>query len=171
MFGMFAILVLMTGVVTAEVQEEANLICRRAFVREIPANTPEDLKDVWRQGWLTADGRPISSELCEADARSSAARERAVWWIPSVAGIALAAGGAVGSELELEAGMVMIAVMMLVKLIFDKHPGKQRSQELNAQAGVEGAAFAEAGDWRGPSRLKKRGGGRFQKRFAMSRDG
>jgi hypothetical protein len=140
-----ALPVLMTGVVTPDDREEAVEICRRVFLRDIPAGTPPDLCDVWRQGWLTSDGRPISSELCEADARTLAARERAVWWIPSLAAFSLAIGSLFGTEIELEGCLFLIIVLMLAKLVFDKHPGKQRSQELNAQAGVEGAAFAEAG--------------------------
>jgi hypothetical protein len=136
--------IFMVGSITARVREEAAGICRRAFLRDVPGDAPADLKDVWRQGWITADGRPLSSELCETDARSMAARERALWWVPSALAIAIAVGVMIDPN-KLTGATTIILLLMAIKVIFDKHPGKQRSQELNAQAGVEGVAFAEAG--------------------------
>ena len=96
------------------------------------------------QVWLSSEGRPLSSELCETDARSMAARERALWWMPCALAIAIAVGVLIEPN-QLAGAAPLILLLMAIKVIFDKHPGKQRSQELNAQAGVEGVAFAEAG--------------------------
>jgi hypothetical protein len=140
--GWFALPMLMGGCVTPEMRAEAEGVCRRAFLRNIPDGTPADLRDVWRQGWITSEGWPISSEICEADARSLAARSRALWWIPTLLGLASCITALFSNPLG---DFGRIVLLLLIKVVFDKNPGKLRSQELNAQAGVEGVAFAEAG--------------------------
>jgi hypothetical protein len=62
----------MTGVVTRTHYDEARDMVARCFLREVLASTPADLRDPWRSSWLAGGGRPVSSEITEADARRCA---------------------------------------------------------------------------------------------------
>ena len=61
--------------------KEAQSIVKRAFLRELPPDTPADLRDELQNGWLTIDGRPLSSEISAEDGRTTEATKRSVWWI------------------------------------------------------------------------------------------
>jgi type IV secretory pathway TraG/TraD family ATPase VirD4 len=128
--------------VCAKGGDEARQVVERIFIRHFDADTPPDLKDPWRHGWLTADGRPVAAEISEADARAVPLQDRAFWWLPSLGavacGFAACAGwGATGS------GVVFI--ILLVKFFLDEHPAAQREAELRLCEGVEGTAFVAAG--------------------------
>jgi hypothetical protein len=66
---------------------EALAIVKRTFLRAIPENTPLDLRDELQQGWLTADGRPLSSEISAEDGRTIEANRRSIWWIITALGV------------------------------------------------------------------------------------
>jgi hypothetical protein len=80
-FLFFVVPVLMRMACPSDSAKEVLSIVQRSFFREIPANTPEDLRDTFQQGWLTQDGRPVSSEISAEDARSTEATKRSFWWI------------------------------------------------------------------------------------------
>src|SRR5687767_7386552 len=78
---------LMAGVVTQRHYDEAREVVARCFLRDVPADTPADLRDPWRHTWLAAGGRPLASEITEADARSMETQSRAAWWLVTAAGL------------------------------------------------------------------------------------
>jgi hypothetical protein len=80
-FLFFAVPVLMRMACSASATNEVQGIISRTFFRRVPENTPADLRDEIQQGWLTIDGRPLSSELSAEDARSAEAGKRSMWWI------------------------------------------------------------------------------------------
>lgn len=133
---------LMQGVVTQEIQDEAAGIVKRCFLRTIPSDAPEDLKDVWRHDWITEDGLPRSSELSEEDMRFTVPAMRTLMWGASIATLAIGAWAIPGSGL-IEGGLVL--TIMALRALFDVHPGDQRVAELEAQHSVEGMAWAAAG--------------------------
>jgi hypothetical protein len=132
---------LMRGALNERAKEEAAGVVRRCFLREVSAETPEDLKDVWRHGWITSQGRPISSEISEADARSGLGRPLSLWWFASI--ISFAAGLASWSGMEIMGTLVLVSAG--AKFFFDKNPAMVRESELAAQEGTEGLAFVAAG--------------------------
>lgn len=132
---------MMRGTADAEAKGEAEGIVRRCFLRDVDSATPDDLRDVWRHGWLTSQGRPISSEICEADAREVIVHEFAKWWLVSAAG--LAAGIACWSGIEFMGTLALVAIVG--KLLFHSNPATRRELLLSIQEGVEGLAFVAAG--------------------------
>jgi hypothetical protein len=80
-FLFFVVPVLMRIACSASATSEVQGIIGRTFFRQVPDNTPADLRDEIQQGWLTVDGRPLSSELSAEDARSAEAGKRSMWWI------------------------------------------------------------------------------------------
>jgi hypothetical protein len=76
-----AIPALMRMACPASAREEAEAIVRRTFLRNLPDNTPADLQDPVQQGWLTADGRPLSAEISAEDGRTLEATRRSTWWL------------------------------------------------------------------------------------------
>jgi hypothetical protein len=83
-FGAFlfvAVPILMRLACPASSTAEATGIVRRTFLRDLPAETPRDLRDDLQQGWLTVQGRPLSSELSAEDGRTTEATRRSSWWI------------------------------------------------------------------------------------------
>lgn len=74
------------------IADEVDAIIRRTFLRDIPGDTPADLRDELREGWLTAEGRPLSSEISSEDGRTTDARNRSYWWIAVALGATLGAG-------------------------------------------------------------------------------
>lgn len=66
-FVSFAVPVLMRIACPASARAEVDAIVHRSFLRELPENTPADLDDPVQQGWLTADGRPLSAEIAAED--------------------------------------------------------------------------------------------------------
>jgi type IV secretory pathway TraG/TraD family ATPase VirD4 len=134
--------ILMKGVCNRAVQDEVAGVTRRCFLRDVPADAPSDLQDPWRHGWLTADSRPLSAEITEADARFRLTSARAWWWIPSIVCLCYGAttlifGGTIGLA-------VSIAVA-IAKLVFDRDPTAMRPMELETAEAVEAIAFVDAG--------------------------
>lgn len=80
-FLFFVVPVLMRIACSASATNEVQGIIGRTFFRANPENTPPDLRDDLQQGWLTVDGRPLSSELSAEDARTAEASKRSMWWI------------------------------------------------------------------------------------------
>lgn len=80
-FLFFAVPVLMRIACPSSATNEARAIVSRTFFRELPENTPADLRDELQDGWLTVNGRPLSSEISAEDARTTEASKRTVWWI------------------------------------------------------------------------------------------
>lgn len=140
--GMMALLPwLMTGVVTREHYDESRDMVARCFLREVPAETPVDLRDPWRNGWLAGGGRPVSSEITEADARSMEAQTRAAWWVVTVLGVALA----LSTLSHIPYAGFIIFLLVIFKAAMDRHPARRRMAELEAQALVEGNLYLAAG--------------------------
>jgi hypothetical protein len=67
-------------------REEAAGVVRRIYLRDFAAtNPPRDLKDVWRHGWITTEGRPLSTEVCADDYTTNVLETRAnAWILPSI---------------------------------------------------------------------------------------
>jgi hypothetical protein len=80
-FLFFAVPILMRLACPSSASKEAQSIVKRAFLRELPPDTPADLRDELQNGWLTIDGRPLSSEISAEDGRTTEATKRSVWWI------------------------------------------------------------------------------------------
>lgn len=129
------------GLVTEADQEEAKGIIKRALLNSFPDDTPADLRDMWRHGWLTADGRPLAAEITEADARYC---ETSVY-VSLAAGslFALAMAGAALAGNLILAGIAGLSV--IVVYIFADDPMGRRIAELELQEAVEGVAYAQAG--------------------------
>ena len=66
-------------------KKQAEDIVRRIYLRDFKnAKPPEDLKDIWRYGWITTDGRPVSSEISVDDFKTDELPRRAnAWVLPS----------------------------------------------------------------------------------------
>lgn len=138
---LLALPLLMAGIVTRAVRDDAGGIVRRCFLRHVPAGTPDDLADPWRHGWLTSDGRPLSSEMTESDARDCSAATRALWWLPSCAAAALVAMALAGFVLA----PALVLGIAIWKWIADTNPASQRAKEADSHDGIEGAAWVAAG--------------------------
>lgn len=83
-FGAFlfvAVPILMRIACSTALSDEALAIISRTFYRDVPANAPADLRDEIQQGWLTVDGRPLSSEVSAEDGRTTEATKRSIWWV------------------------------------------------------------------------------------------
>ena len=120
---------------------EAQGVIRRVFLRDIPADTPADLADVWRYGWTTSEGRPIAGEITEADARATTAREFAFATAFVIFFLASAIGSLAGSVIL--AGFGPLVVVFFLFMV--KNPLIERGRELEVQEAVEGIAYSEAG--------------------------
>jgi hypothetical protein len=79
-FLFFAVPILMRIACPASTSEEARSIVTRTFLRELPPDTPADLRDELQNGWLTIEGRPLSSEISAEDGRTTEATKRSMWW-------------------------------------------------------------------------------------------
>jgi len=128
--------------VCAKGGDEARQVVERIFIRHFDADTPPDLKDPWRHGWLTADGRPVAAEISEADARAVPLQDRAFWWLPSLGAVACGFAACAGWGAS---GSGVVFIILLVKFFLDQHPAAQREAELRLCEGVEGTAFVAAG--------------------------
>lgn len=80
-FLFFVVPVLMRIAMPASAADEARAIVTRTFLRDLPPDTPADLRDELQEGWLTLDGRPLSSEISSEDGRTTEASRRTIWWI------------------------------------------------------------------------------------------
>lgn len=134
--------VLMRGVSSEALIAEMTGVARRCFLRDIPAETPDDLSDPWRHGWLTEDCRPLSAEISEADARFRLTSVRAWWWLPSAGCLA---AGATNLLFGGSFALMFVGVVAGLKLLLDSNPTAARVVELEAAEAVEAAAFVEAG--------------------------
>lgn len=133
---------LMSGCSPSTFAMEVEAIIRRCFLRDVPDNSPEDLKDPWRHGWITADGRPLSSEISEADARFKLPSSRALWWIPVILAVVFTISSLLcGNGL----GFLISVVALVAKMLLDKSPCAERPMELEAAENVEATAFVAAG--------------------------
>ncbi len=79
-FLFFAVPILMRIACPSSTSDEARSIVTRTFLRELPADTPADLRDELQNGWLTIEGRPLSSEISAEDGRTTEATKRSAWW-------------------------------------------------------------------------------------------
>lgn len=131
----------MRGVCDGSVRSEAEGVVRRCFLRTVPEGTPADLSDPWRHGWLTAEARPVSTEITEADQRFRLTRLAAWWWIPSLACLAMGLVNLVFGG----PGIYGVLSIALLKLVLDRNPMSARVLELEAAEAVEAHAFVEAG--------------------------
>ena len=139
--GALLVPLMMTGV-CGKGGDEARQVVKRIFIRDYDSLTPADLKDPWRHGWLTSDGRPVAAEISEADARATPLQDRATWWLWSL--LALAAGLASCMGLGAPAS-IAVFVILIIKFMFDQNPAALREAELRLAEGVEGSAFVAAG--------------------------
>jgi hypothetical protein len=181
-FVFFAVPVLMRIACPASARAEVDGIVHRTFLRDLAENTPPDLDDPVQQGWLTADGRPLSSEISAEDGRTLEATKRTKWWLVTAFAVGWGvaylfashatgrvavpepsddfplgfpgAGPGLGSVTSLlplgifgEVGSIMILLLIVIKLVFDKRPLRLRAAELDAAAAVEGTAFVAAGGY------------------------
>ena len=165
-FVFFAVPALMRIACSASTREEVDAIVLRTFLRDLPDNTPADLDDPVQQGWLTADGRPLSAEITAEDGRTLEATKRTKWWLVTAFAVAWAVAylfvspdeygsgpGMLemltamipGLELLGAVGSLVILLILLAKVVFDKRPLRLRAMELDAAAAVEGTAFVAAG--------------------------
>lgn len=122
---------------------EVRDIISRTFLRELPDETPLDLRDGIQESWLTLDGRPLSSELSAEDGQTVEARSRTLWWVGTGAAVGLAFLGAI--PLLGYWASSLVGVIFAMKLLTDKAPLTRRAQELEVAEAVEGAAFVAAG--------------------------
>ena len=122
--------------------DEARQVVERIFVRSYADATPDDLKDPWRHGWLTADGRPVAAEISEADARATPLQDRAFWWFWALATMAVGLGSWAGWGAT---GSMVVFGLVIAKFVFDQNPAAMREAELRLAEGVEGNAFVAAG--------------------------
>lgn len=121
---------------------EAQGVIRRTFLRELPPDVPEDLRDIWRHSWLAAGDRPLSSELTEADYRTDPTNKRTLWWLI----VSVAAGaGVAGIYGPMWLWTPVVVVVAVLWLMFDKNPVEERARQLDVQEAVEGAMFVAAG--------------------------
>lgn len=131
-FGTFMLIPnIMRGVITDEIRQEALGIVRRCFLRGIPEGTPEDLADVWRHGWVTAESAPITSELTDTDASSMAASQ----CVQVFRGLVLGA-------LLFYTPFLIFIFFLLKKVNSDL---SQRKSEIEMQRAVEGSLFIATG--------------------------
>ncbi len=77
----FVVPVLMRIACSGASTDEAKGIVMRTFFRDLPDDTPADLRDDVQQSWLTSDGRPLSSEISAEDGRTTEAANRSIWWV------------------------------------------------------------------------------------------
>jgi len=125
-------------------------LVRRVCLRDVPKDTPADLADPWRHGWITADGRPVAAEIAEFDLRSTemVSRTRSMLHIVIAVGLV---------PLALAHGVIIVLVVLLFiawrKRRRDLPPPLMRARLLDAAAAgtAEGAAWAMAGasNWTG----------------------
>lgn len=126
-------------------KEDAAGAVRRCFLRGFPPNTPADLADVWRHGWLTSEGRPIASEIVETDATSLVALEVAEGWISAAKAIRMMAFASLFPCFSL----LLAPFLALLNLRGGMNPGRLRAMELDRRQAVEGPLLVSAGgiDW------------------------
>lgn len=134
-------------------KQEARGAVQRCFLRTMPRTTaadgrevPEDLADVWRHGWLTSEGRPISSEIVDTDATSLVAIETARGWRSVF--LTLVSLSLMG--LCMPCFVFLFApIMLLLSARSGTNPGVLRAMELDRRQGVEGPLLVAAGgiDW------------------------
>lgn len=122
--------------------DEARQVVERIFIRRYGADAPDDLKDPWRHGWLTSDGRPVAAEISEADARSTPLQQRANWWAVSLIAFSASLASVAGWGFS---GSVVAFGAVILKFMMDQNPAAMREAELRLAEAVEGSAFVAAG--------------------------
>lgn len=127
----------------AQYHKDAEGAVRRCFLRAFPSDTPEDLADVWRHGWLTSEGRPISSEIVETDATSLVALEVVQGWRSLRRFILFLAGASLFGCLSIF--VVGFLMLMRGRLSAGVNPGQLRAMELDRRQAVEGPLLVSAG--------------------------
>lgn len=132
----------------------ATALVRRVCLREVPDKTPADLADPWRNGWMTADGRPLAAEIGEFDLRSTELIGRCRWVVWASVAVGLILVGI--SRLGLFA-LFAIFVIAIFKALRDPAPSAIRARLLDvAAAGTgEGPAWAIAGASRWSARIEE----------------
>jgi hypothetical protein len=129
------------GLIKPEMITEVAGVVERALVRKLPEGVPADLRDMWRHDWLTSEGRPISSEITEADARFDDAALYAQITIIALLCLAAAIASLAGNLIL--AGLAVIGFPAI--LIAADNPLAKRLNELEVQEAVEGVAYTQAG--------------------------
>jgi len=125
-------------------QNEAKAIIKRALMRSIPNDTPEDLQDVWRTSWISDGGVPVSADIAKTDATDTELYKRGTAWLHLIL-LSLLVGAAVPS---MWFGIAALFYAYLVhKTFFSRahHPMTKRSAEMAEGADSESAMFNRAG--------------------------
>jgi TraM recognition site of TraD and TraG len=122
-------------------KKDAEGAVRRCFLRGFPPDTPADLADVWRHGWITSDGRPVSSEIVETDATSLVALEVAQGWRSVYRTVLILAG----LSLTVCCPLFIIPFLFLIGMRSQMNPGQLRAMELDRRQAVEGPLLVSAG--------------------------
>ena len=130
--------VIMRGVLTDKMRVEVEGVVRRCFLYDVPDNAPADLADVWRHGWLTSEAAPISSEITDTDASSTAAVEAAqvFRWITTGAFFFLPLCATL---------FIPVIIWWWFTLRMSRTDLAQRKSEIDLQRAVEGSLFIAAG--------------------------
>jgi len=132
----------------------ATALVRRVCLREVPEKAPPDLADPWRQGWMTADGRPLAAEVGEFDLRSTELIGRCKWVFLASLAFGLIPAGISGLGLVALSAILLIAIF---KALGDPAPSAVRSRLLDVAAAgtAEGPAWAIAGASRWSARIEE----------------
>ncbi|MGV3616689.1 MAG: type IV secretion system DNA-binding domain-containing protein [Fimbriimonas sp.] len=125
----------------AQYKKDAGDAVNRCFLKGFHPDTPADLADVWRHGWLTSEGRPISSEIVETDATSLVALEVADGWISTAKAIRLMALFSLVPCFS----FFLAPLLALLNLRGKMSPGRLRAMELDRRQAVEGPLLVAAG--------------------------
>ncbi len=126
-----------------EIHGEVRGAVQRCFLRGVPADTPEDLRDVWRHGWLTSESRPLSSEIVDTDATSMVAYDVARGWRACFSFLSvLIALSVCGLGLFI---YLVGPIMLLAMFKSGVNPGEARAKELDRQNAVEGSLLVATG--------------------------
>lgn len=133
---------LMARSYSPSIREEVGEIIDRTFLRPLPDDTPEDLRDFLQESWLTVDGRPLSSEVSPKDGKSTEAKSVTMWWLLTGVSVGILLSYIFGFGFL---GSAVIFSILGAKLVLSGNPLSERIQELDAAEGVEGAAFVAAG--------------------------
>ena len=118
----------------------ADTLVRRVCIRPIRENTPADLDDPWRHGWLLADGRPVAAEIAETDLRATDAVPRASAWLWLALAIGLLP---LAATIFAAVPLAVLLILALIKAKADPNPAALRARLLDVAA----AHSAEAATW------------------------
>jgi hypothetical protein len=149
-----AVSIVLASAKIARDKEQAAALVWRICLRDVPKDTPSDLADPWRHGWLTANGRPLAAEIAEFDLRSTEliARCKPIFFTSFALGLSLMGFSAIGFVT-----LVPILIIAICKLLADPPPAAMRARLLDVAAAgtAEGAAWSLAGASKWAVRLEE----------------